>query len=61
MALENSEVLEETWALIQRTRREIAQLRTDIQNALDTLGHSRELLSRTAPAAEAKKSANDNA
>lgn len=61
MASGHSEILDATWALIQRSRREIAQLRNEIQNALDTIDHSRELLSRTAPSAESKESARDNA
>jgi hypothetical protein len=61
MASENSELLNETWALIQRTRRGITQLRTEIQNALDTVDRSRQLLSRTAPPAKSTESARDNA
>jgi hypothetical protein len=61
MASENKEIMDATWALIQRTRREIAQLRSEIENTMDTVDHSRQLLSRTASRAKTTESAHDNA
>jgi hypothetical protein len=61
MASENSEILNSTWELIQRTRREIAQVRIEIQNALDTLERSRQVLARAAAPAKSTESAHDSA
>jgi hypothetical protein len=52
MASEDNERLDATWALIQRTRREIAQLRAEIEDARNTVDYSQRLLSGSQPAAE---------
>ena len=61
MDSDNRDVLTQTWALIACTRCEILQLRSDIQTTLDSVDHSRQLLSRTALPAQSTGSAHDSA